>query len=304
MKSSARIAILSLLLVLVIPSVVFASAANDGTYYLQVENTSPAGSAPGSQPNDATYYIKSSTLGNVGSVSTLTSTDYGLTSGYQQTVLLTPATPTIGTATVLSTTSIRWGFTDKASNEIGFKVYDGSNVLKATCATASLTYCDETGLSANTTYTRKVVAYNASGNSAYSSTATKYTLAAVPSAPTVAAASTTSVTVTVNVNSNPAATEFAIQETGGNYVQADGTLGVSAVWQTYATWGSGSGVTVTGLAGGTTYTFQVKARNGDNTATAFGSTGNAATNVSAPTIGTPSVLSTTSIRWNFTARFY
>ncbi len=42
-----------------------------------------------------------------------------------------------------------------------------------------------------------------------------------------------------------------------------------AVWQTDAIWAT---KTVTGLSQGTTYTFQVKARNGNNTETVFGAT--------------------------------
>ena len=85
-----------------------------------------------------------------------------------------PTAPTIGTATVISDTSIQWNFTDNADDETGFKVYDG-DTLKATCATANLSSCTETGLTANTEYTRKVVAYNDGGNSAYSSTDTATT---------------------------------------------------------------------------------------------------------------------------------
>lgn len=32
-----------------------------------------------------------------------------------------------------------------------------------------------------------------------------------------------------------------------NYVQADGTVGTSQVWQTYAAWGGASGITIIGL---------------------------------------------------------
>jgi hypothetical protein len=76
--------------------------------------------------------------------------------------------------------------------------------------------------------------------------------------------------VAVNVNGNPSSTEFAIYETStGNYVQADGTLGATAVWQTATTWGT---KTVTGLSASTPYTFEVNARNGANVETGFGST--------------------------------
>jgi autotransporter-associated beta strand protein len=121
-------------------------------------------------------------------------------------------------------------------------------------------------LSVNAQYSFNAYAINSVGTS-YGTVSTFFTLANVPSAPTVNNPTTSSLDVIINVNSNPSATEFAIQETGGNYVQANGTLSGSAVWQTAATWGT---KTVTGLASSTTYTFQVKARNGANTETTFG----------------------------------
>lgn len=44
-----------------------------------------------------------------------------------------------------------------------------------------------------------------------------------------------------------------------NYVQADGTVGATAVYQTYTNWGGASGIQVNGLANGTTYKVKVKA---------------------------------------------
>jgi hypothetical protein len=75
-------------------------------------------------------------------------------------------------------------------------------------------------------------------------------------------------TVAINPNNNPVATEFCIRETlSGRYVQADGTLGSAPVWQTTTVWGTRSVTVFSTLAN---YTFQVKARNGDNVETAFG----------------------------------
>ncbi|MEI2748114.1 MAG: hypothetical protein V9E88_05080 [Ferruginibacter sp.] len=52
------------------------------------------------------------------------------------------------------------------------------------------------------------------------------------------------------------------------------------VWQTAATWGT---IAVNGLASATSYTFQVKARNGNNVETGFGATASGTTLAS----GTP-----------------
>ncbi|MGV3460931.1 MAG: T9SS sorting signal type C domain-containing protein [Flavobacterium sp.] len=133
-----------------------------------------------------------------------------------------------------------------------------------------------TGLTPNTTYN-----YRASGNNGTiynGSNATFLTLAAVPGAPAISNATTTSLSVTLNSttqNSNPATTAFAIQVTqSGLYVQANGTLGATAVWQTAGTWGT---VVVSGLSSSTQYTFQVKARNSAGAETAFGATASGTT---------------------------
>jgi len=124
-------------------------------------------------------------------------------------------------------------------------------------------------LSVNTQYYYRAYATNAQGTS-YGSELNFFTLALVPGVPTVNNATVSSLDVTVTPNGNPSNTTFAIQETGsGLYVQSNGSLGASAAWQTASAWGT---VTVTGLSDNTSYTFQVKARNGDNVETAFGST--------------------------------
>ena len=113
----------------------------------------------------------------------------------------------------------------------------------------------------------------------------------MPTVPTVNGATTNSLNVNLfgSANGNPATTQFAIQEsntttTATSYVQADGSLAGTAVWQTTNTWGT---ITVTGLTPGTTYTSQVKARNNDSpqVETAFGPATVKYTVPTAPTLG-------------------
>ena len=66
-------------------------------------------------------------------------------------------TPIISTPQALSSTSIRWNFTDTASTETGFKLYDSSNNLLATSTNANATYIDETNLTPNTQYTGRYI---------------------------------------------------------------------------------------------------------------------------------------------------
>ena len=87
----------------------------------------------------------------------------------------------------------------------------------------------------------------------------------VPPAPTVSSASSTSLDIDVNEGCNliNGSSQFAITIDGGAYtegthwVQSDGSVSTSEVWQTNSTWGTEE---VTGLTTSTTYTFKVKAR--------------------------------------------
>ena len=152
----------------------------------------------------------------------------------------------------------------------------GTGVTQLTAATATTgTYTvTATPLTVNTQYSYNAYATNAIGTS-YGTSATFYTLANTPNTPTVGNATVNSLDVTIDANSNPSSTQFAIQETtSGNYVQANGSLGASAVWQTAAIWAT---KTVTPLGSSLTFTFQVKARNGALTETGFSSTASGTT---------------------------
>ena len=138
-----------------------------------------------------------------------------------------------------------------------------------------------TGLIPNTHYFYKAYATNALNGTVQANEISFYTLAEVPQTPTVNNAKINTVDVAVNTGgNNPTSTQYAIQETtSAKYVQANGALGVTAVWQTATTWGT---TTVISLAANTAYTFKVKARNNDATPTetAFSPTASATTNAS------------------------
>lgn len=146
----------------------------------------------------------------------------------------------------------------------------------ATSASSATFSAVPVNLTPNTTYNFRAVGV-IGANTYNGSNATFLTLAAVPGVPVVNGATSNTLNITLNSttqNNNPAATEYAIQEAGGQYVQANGALAATAVWQTAANWAT---KTVTGLAASTTYTFKVKARNSANTETAFGSTASGTT---------------------------
>jgi len=79
-----------------------------------------------------------------------------------------PTAPSGLSGTADSSTTITWSWTDNASNETGFKLYDDSDNLIAIITTANTESYQETGLTRGTTYTRYVVAYNGVGNSSNS----------------------------------------------------------------------------------------------------------------------------------------
>jgi len=82
--------------------------------------------------------------------------------------------------------------------------------------------------------------------------------------------------------SNPSDTLYAIAISADNfattsYIQTDGTIGSSVVYQSYADWGGASGEYVTGLLSNTTYKMKVKAVQTKYTETEYSSDSSAAT---------------------------
>jgi hypothetical protein len=120
-----------------------------------------------------------------------------------------PAAPSNLSATAISQAQINLSWTDNSSNESGFKIerWDGSKWQQIGTVGANVTIYSDTGLTCNTTYYYQVRAYNASGDSANSNTASATTFActaapAAPSALTAAAASQTQINLSWTDNSN------------------------------------------------------------------------------------------------------
>lgn len=190
--------------------------------------------------------------------------------------------PTVTTATVT-------GITNAAASGGGDVTTDGGAAITARgvafgTAANPTTGTTETGttgvftssisgLAVNTRYYYRAYATNSAGTS-YGTENNFYTLANAPSAPGVGSPTETSLTVSIGSgDGNPSITEYAIQ-TGSQFVQADGTLGATAIWQTSSVWGS---KIVTGLSSSTNYIFHVKARNGSLVETSYGATGDSTT---------------------------
>jgi len=100
----------------------------------------------------------------------------------------------------------------------------------------------------------------------------------IPGAPTLGNGSGTfynKLQVTINTSANPSDATYSIAVSTDNfatvtqYVQADGTLGASRVYQTYTSWGGASGTTIVNLTASTTYYAKVDAMQGLFTNTAY-----------------------------------
>jgi hypothetical protein len=122
------------------------------------------------------------------------------------------------------------------------------------------------GLSANTLYRIKLQVKGGVLNGEYSAVDSCYTRANVPGAVTITFPADSLLKFVFNVNSNPAHTEFAIQDSiTGKYVQKItglDTLGATEMWGTSAFWGGANGDTVK-IYPGKKYTIRVKARSGE-----------------------------------------
>jgi hypothetical protein len=86
----------------------------------------------------------------------------------------------------------------------------------------------------------------------------------------------------INTGTDPSDATYAIAVSTNNfvttnYVQASDALSTSPVFQSYSTWGSGSGFDITGLSSGVTYEVEVSAQQGLFTNTEYGAYASAST---------------------------
>lgn len=123
---------------------------------------------------------------NIAALLGLPASNHPVDMGAIQTVA--PAAPADLAATAVSPTQINLTWTDNADNETGFVIEkkSASDSIFTVVDTAGVnsTNYSSTGLTANTTYTYRVMTYNTSNNSAYTNDASATTLPSAPAAPT------------------------------------------------------------------------------------------------------------------------
>lgn len=173
-----------------------------------------------------------------------------------------PDAPTALTATAASNTQINLAWTDNANSEAGFKIErctgaGCANFSQIATVGANVSTYANTGLTASTSYTYRVRAYNAAGDSAYTDPASATTQAAptVPAAPTSLAASAVSRT-----QINLTWTDNASNETGFKIERCKNANCTN--FSQIATVGANvTSYSSTGLTRNTTYRYRVRAYN-------------------------------------------
>jgi hypothetical protein len=165
----------------------------------------------------------------------------------------TPAAPTALNATATSATAVKLTWTDNSNNETGFKVQRQNGATWTTLTTTGanvVTYSDNT-VAPNSSYTYRVIATNANGDSAASNTdsATTPALAAAPTGLTAAATSSTQVVLDWDDGSVGVSTGFRIERSiNGGAFSLLTTVGASI-----------TEYTDNSVAASTTYTYRVNA---------------------------------------------
>ena len=206
----------------------------------------------------------------------------------------TPATPTRVAGNLQVTVSVTAGSGGTPTSYTITKSTTSGGTYSTGCTiTGASGSCVITGLTNGTTYFFKTTATNSAGTSSLSTASASVTPAvSVPDAPTIgtaSGASPTSATVACTAPTSNGGATITTYTATSNPGSKTGTL-------TSAT--CSSAITVTGLTTGTAYTFTVTATNSVGTSVASAASNSvtpAATVPDAPTIGTATVASATSV---------
>lgn len=175
-----------------------------------------------------------------------------------------PLAPTNLIAASISTGTIVWEWTDNSNNENGFRIYTSTGgligVVGFGAGLGGPVQFTESGLAPNGNYSRIVRAYNGVGESLSSNTTARYTLARQPVGSALSNVQFTSMTFAWSGDGNAAGTSYDV-----HYGTDASFAGANAVSLVAAT------LNLSNLYSNATYYFRVRARNGENIATAYDS---------------------------------
>jgi fibronectin type 3 domain-containing protein len=223
-----------------------------------------------------------------------------------------PAAPSALTATASSTTQVNLAWTDNATNEDGYRVERCTGTWTACeentamftqiaqLAADTSSYPD-TGRTPGETYTYRVRAFNAAGNSAYSDSE-EVTLPAPPPAPATLAATAIS-TTQINLTWSDLTTSeegFRVERCTGTAATCDANPASYAQIAELAA--NTTSYPDTGRTPGTTYTYRVRAFNTGGGNSPYSNSASATTPAppSAPTTLAATAISTTQINLTWT----
>ncbi len=198
-----------------------------------------------------------------------------------------PAPPLEPGASAISTDSILWTWKDDSLDESAFALWADAGAQAPTTSRgtteANATSWQMDGLAANTLYSFQVAAVGVYGTSAKTALYSAWTLARLPRGPIVGNPTLHSLSLAVAPDDgNPSGTEYALWcATLHQWVQPDGTLGDAQAFHTAPDWGT---TVLSGLTPGTSYAFQISARNGAGALTAAVEN-SAFTHLSVPDVG-------------------
>lgn len=152
-----------------------------------------------------------------------------------------------------TSSSITWTWVDNATSEDSYQLEDASGVDAVTGIPANSTSREETGLAANTQYTRHATAVNClnSAQESDGNDGSAYTSIETPAGATFSGVSTSAITVA----SSTALTNLTAGSSGVYF--SESVTGTNSGWRTTNSWGK------TGLTANTQYSFSMNARNGD-----------------------------------------
>jgi len=156
----------------------------------------------------------------------------------------------------VTTETITWQWTDTSLIETGFRIYSSTGGIMGSTGSASgsgsTAQWTETSLTLNTSYQRYVVAFVGATESDPSNSASTYTLANPPSNLVNSTATTSSITLAWNANNNSSGTRYILEQ--GTSASGPFTQIADITTTTFVD---------TSLAEFTTYTYRLKARNGE-----------------------------------------